>query len=134
MCLALLYWFSLRQTSSTIAGRVLGYPMKILSIIAIGFMSVALGTGLYHAFETHPSVQSLRKQVNFKNPQMRKLVFDLEDSSDFQGVVIGVSGIIGLVIGLVVLLKTKALISIIALVGSLAALVIVLATKTHLFS
>ena len=108
--------------------------MKIISFIALGFMSFALTTGLYHVFETHPNEKSLRKHANFDNPQMRKLVFETEEVSDMQGMIIGITGLIGFILGAFALIKTKDILSIIATVGSLAALLIVLITKTHMFS
>jgi len=107
--------------------------LKILQIIALLLALVAVGTAVYHIVETEPNRESL-----FKNRRggaaMQTLWHSYESASDTQGIVIGISGLLGLLLGVIALIKRRGPIPIITVVLALGALGIVLATKTHLFS
>ncbi len=108
--------------------------MKKLSIIALFFAVISLSTGIYHAAETHPNEKAFHKRMDYKNKLSRALWISYAETSDVQGIVIGVSGILGFVMGLIGFIKERSAINMTATGAALIGLVIVLATKTHLFS
>ena len=103
-------------------------------MIALIFSIISLCTSPYHVIETHPNEQSFHKRANYKDKMSMALWHSYQDASDLQGTVIGISGLIGLILGAIALIKAKSILSIAATGASVIALIIVLATKTHLFS
>jgi ABC-type dipeptide/oligopeptide/nickel transport system permease component len=108
--------------------------VKILTItgLVIGFLSLSIG--LYHYFETNPNERAFRKTFDYKNPVSKRLWQDYKKTSDMQGIVIGITAIIALLIGIVATIKEKKWYNFLIIGISLIPLLIVLITKTHAFS
>lgn len=109
--------------------------MKLVLISAMLSSFIALGVGVYHIVETHPNEEYFREKAFGSNSRVsRKIWHSYEEVSDVQGVVVGVSGILGLILCFFGYYKEKQKFYFLGILGSLIGLLIVLSTKTHMFS
>ena len=104
-----------------------------IAIVSLIISIASLGIGIYHLTETRP-MEEFYFERNRDGDQMMHLWHEYEAAAELQGIVMGILGIVALLLGLVATFKAREPLSYIAIALAVAALLIPLATQTHMFS